>query len=174
MTDSPDIHVRTATAEDASVLHEMVVELAAHEQMSHMCESSPESLHEALTSKDQALHAILAEIDGIPAGMASYFGSYSTFFARRGIYVEDIYVRPAFRYQGVGRALMRELCRQAVATGSGRLEWTTLLWNTSALDFFDSLGAQPSDVWTTYRLSGEFVEQLAHSGAQADAGADAD
>jgi GNAT superfamily N-acetyltransferase len=177
MTEFSPIHVRPATAEDAPVLHEMVVELAAHEQMSHLCESTPDSMREALTSEDQALRGVVAEIDGIAAGMATFFGSYSTFFARRGIYVEDIYVRPAFRYQGVGRALMRELCRYAVEHGTGRLEWTTLLWNTSAIDFFDSIGAQPSDVWTTYRLSGEFVQRLAGSGdpaADADAEADAD
>ena len=163
MTIDPAIQVRPARPEDATRIHEMVVALARYEKMDHLCKSSPESLSEALFADQPALNAIVAEVDGVVCGMATYFQSYSTFFAKRGVYVEDIYVDEEARHRGVGRALVKELCHVAQETGAGRLEWTTLLWNTDALEFFDSIGAQPSDVWTTYRMSGDAVDSIARA-----------
>ena len=105
----------------------------------------------------------IATWDGEPAGFAVFFHNYSTFLGRHGIYLEDLYVRPAFRGRGVGRALMCDLARLAVERGCGRLEWAVLHWNEPAIRFYRSLGAAAQSDWTLFRLEGEPLERLGRS-----------
>ncbi len=104
---------------------------------------------------------VLADFDGQPAGFALYFHNYSTFLARPGLYLEDLFVDPAIRKHGVGRALLQQLARTAAERGCGRLEWSALKWNRLAIDFYLRLGAVPMDEWCIYRLSGEALLRLA-------------
>jgi GNAT superfamily N-acetyltransferase len=104
---------------------------------------------------------IIARIDGEPVGFALFFHNYSTFLAQRGIYLEDLFVRPEARGKGVGFALLRALARIAVQRGCGRLEWAVLDWNHLAIDFYKRIGARPLDDWTVFRLTGNALENLA-------------
>ena len=104
---------------------------------------------------------IIARIDGEPVGFALFFHNYSTFLAQRGIYLEDLFVRPEARGKGVGFALLRALARIAVQRGCGRLEWAVLDWNQLAIDFYKRIGARPLDDWTVFRLTGNALENLA-------------
>jgi GNAT superfamily N-acetyltransferase len=101
------------------------------------------------------------EVDGDVVGYAFYFLNYSTWLGRHGIYLEDLYVRPSHRGHGYGKALLEELARIAVERGYGRFEWWVLDWNTPAIDFYRSLGAEPMDEWTVYRVTGEPLQRLA-------------
>ena len=104
---------------------------------------------------------IIARIDGEPVGFALFFHNYSTFLAQRGIYLEDLFVRPEARGKGVGFALLSELARLAVERDCGRLEWAVLDWNQLAIDFYKRIGARPLDDWTVFRLTGDALENLA-------------
>jgi GNAT superfamily N-acetyltransferase len=104
---------------------------------------------------------LIAEIDGAPAGFALFFHNFSTFLSRRGLYLEDLYVRPAYRRLGIGRALLARLAAVAVERGCGRMEWSVLDWNDSAQHFYESLGARPMSDWTSYRLTGDALRDLA-------------
>ncbi len=118
-------------------------------------------LHEALFGAQPLARAVLAEADGAVAGFAMFFTSFSTWTGRAGLYLEDLFVLPAARGRGIGRALLRHLAREAVRLGCARLEWSVLDWNRPAIDFYQSLGAVPLDEWTRYRLKGEALAALA-------------
>ena len=104
---------------------------------------------------------LFAVVDGKEVGFALFFHNFSTFLGRAGIYLEDLYVEPAFRGQGIGKGLIKQLARIAVERGCGRLEWWCLDWNQSSIDFYRSLGAEAMDEWTVYRIAGETLTQLA-------------
>lgn len=157
----PHLILREATVDDAEVLSRLVAELAAYEDLSADNRCTVEAIRDELGRGDRALEAVLAEIDGEVVGMATFFQTYSTFAAKRGLYLEDIYVVAEHRHKGVGTAILRHVVRLARERGYGRVEWTTLLWNTPAIEFYETLGATPNDAWTTYRLSGEWMERLA-------------
>lgn len=123
--------------------------------------STEETLRQELATENGVLQALIVRIDGQPAGFATFFQTYSTFVARRGLYLEDIFVLEAFRNRGVATALLRHLARIAMDRKIGRVEFTVLLWNNIAIEFFEGLGATPNSAWTTYRLSGEWLEKLA-------------
>ena len=159
----PGLKVRLAGADDAEIVHDFVTSLAKFEKLAEVNLSTVESLRTELADEHGELEAIIAELDGKPVAMVSFFRTYSTFAARRGIYIEDIFVYPEYRQQGIGAELMRYLGRLAVERGYGRIEWTTLLWNTPAIEFFEALGAAPSDAWTTFRLDGDYIQRLAQS-----------
>jgi GNAT superfamily N-acetyltransferase len=110
---------------------------------------------------DRAFEAVLAILDGRPIGFAVFFHTYSTFIAKRGLYLEDIYVREEYRNKGIATNLLKFVARTAVERNLGRVEFTVLLWNTVAIEFFETLGATPNSAWTTYRLSGEWLAKLA-------------
>jgi GNAT superfamily N-acetyltransferase len=152
--------IREATATDAAIVMTLVRELAEFERLSHEVVGDEAMLREALSAGHSA--ALLAEVDGLPIGLALYFHNFSTFLARRGIYLEDLYVKPAFRKHGVGRALLRRLARLAVDRGCGRFEWAVLDWNVDALRFYESLGARPIKEWIICRLTGEPLRALAN------------
>ena len=111
-----------------------------------------------------AVEVVIAEAGGVPAGFALFFHTCSTFLGRRGLYLEDLFVRPAFRSLGIGQALMRHLAALAVARDCGRFEWTVLDWNTPAIGFYRALGAQPQDGGTVQRVEGDALRVLARIG----------
>ncbi|MFW5829681.1 MAG: N-acetyltransferase family protein [Planctomycetota bacterium] len=161
----PGLHIRPATPDDAVVLNAMVHELATFEHLEDVNESTIDSLRAELSRSDPTLQAVMAELDGEaePVGMATFFETYSTFAAHRGMYIEDIYVREQFRYRGIGSHLLRHLARIAKERDYRRLEWLSLVWNADALEFYERFGARPSDAWTNFRLSGEWLDRLAQA-----------
>ena len=153
--------VRMATVDDAAALNDMVAAFAAFERLPN--NSTTESLRAELSSSDRVIQTVLAFLDGKPVGMAVFFQTYSTFAARRGLYLEDIYVKEEFRNLGIATAILRFIAKTAVERNYARVEFTVLLWNTVAIEFFETLGATPTSAWTTYRLSGEWLQKLAQT-----------
>lgn len=139
----------------------MVRELAEFEKLLDQVTASEEQLTASLFGERRYAEVVIAWIDQAPAGFALFFHNYSTFLAKPGIYLEDLYVRPQFRGAGCGKALLIHLAQLAVERGCGRLEWSVLDWNRRAIDFYESLGAKPLDEWTMYRVTGEALEKLA-------------
>ncbi|MFF8281854.1 GNAT family N-acetyltransferase [Streptomyces albus] len=153
--------IRTAVPEDIPVLHTMIRELADYERASHEARATPEQLREALFGPHPAVHAHLAQgDDGEPVGFAMWFLTFSTWRGVHGIHLEDLYVRPAARGGGHGKALLTELARLCVQRGYARLEWSVLDWNAPAIGFYESLGARPQDEWTVYRLTDDALKAL--------------
>jgi len=153
--------IRQATVADVQLVHEFVSELAEYERLSHMVVSSPESLAEALFGEHPGAEVLLAFLDAEPVGFAVYFHNFSTFLGVKGLWLEDIYVKPAQRRNGYGEKILRHVARIACERGCGRFEWAALDWNTPAWDFYRSLGAVPMDDWTTFRVTGESLSRLA-------------
>ncbi|WP_055498708.1 GNAT family N-acetyltransferase [Streptomyces albus] len=153
--------IRTAVPEDIPVLHTMIRELADYERASHEARATQEQLREALFGPHPAVHAHLAQgDDGEPVGFAMWFLTFSTWRGVHGIHLEDLYVRPAARGGGHGKALLTELARLCVQRGYARLEWSVLDWNAPAIGFYESLGARPQDEWTVYRLADDALKAL--------------
>ncbi len=150
-----------AGPEQAGPLHRLISELAIYEDMRsvHLC--TEECLRKELSSEDRTLRAYLITLDGEIAGMVTWFETFSTFAGARGMYLEDLYIREEFRQRGIGTEAMRYLARVAEGRNYARIEWTSLLWNNIATEFYESLGASPNDSWTTYRLDGEWLQRLA-------------
>lgn len=157
----PGLEIRIAGPDDAGILAQMVAELAEFERLGDVNNSTEETLRAELSAPDRVLEAVVATVDGAPVGMATVFHTYSTFAAKRGVYLEDLYVVHDWRHRGVGTAILRYVARRAIDQGFGRMEWTTLLWNTDAIEFYEALGATPNEAWTTYRLSGAGLARLA-------------
>jgi GNAT superfamily N-acetyltransferase len=143
------------------MIAELIRELAEYERSADRVEATPGLLEAALFGPSPAVFAHVAEADGAVAGFALWYVSFSTWLARHGLYLEDLYVRPAYRGRGLGRALLAELARLAAGRGYGRLEWWVLDWNSSAIGFYRSLGAEPMDEWTVWRVDGERLGRLA-------------
>lgn len=153
--------IRPATHADAALLAALVRELAAFENLEHECVLTPAAVTEHLLGLNRSAEALVAEIDGLPAGFAVYYRTFSTFAARPGVYLEDLYVRPAFRHRGVGTALLKHVGAIAARNKAGRLEWTTLKWNENARRLYASLGAEEKSEWLLLRLEGEKIAALA-------------
>ena len=151
---------RAATREDVPLILRFIHELARYEQLEHEVVATPEVLEEWLFDKQKA-EVIFAVSDGREVGFALYFHNSSTFLGRAGLYLEDLYVEPAYRGRGIGKALLRALARIAVARGCGRLEWWCLDWNQASIDFYRSMGAEAMSDWTVYRIAGETLAKLA-------------
>lgn len=160
----PDPEIRAATPEDVPLVLSLIRELAVYERLSHEVVATEEVLGESLFGERRAAEVVLARVGGEPAGFALFFHNFSTFLGRPGLYLEDLYVRPEFRGEGVGRALLVRLARLARERGCGRLEWWVLDWNEPAIRFYERLGAVPMDDWTVYRLAGEALDALAAEG----------
>ncbi len=151
---------RYANENDTALILSFIKELAAYEKMSDQVVADENLLREWIFEKKKA-EVIFALEDGKEVGFALFFHNFSTFLGRAGIYLEDLYVRPEYRGHGHGKGLIRELARIAVERGCGRLEWWCLDWNKPSIDFYLSLGAEPMDEWTTYRLTGERLKDFA-------------
>lgn len=156
------IAIRAAVAADAALILSFIRELAGYEKLSGEVVATEARLRDTLFGPEPRAEVRIAEVAGEPAGFALYFHNYSTFLARPGIYLEDLFVRPAFRGRGVGRALLQHIAGLAVARDCGRLEWSVLDWNEPAIKFYQSLGAVPMDQWTTFRVTGPALAALAH------------
>ena len=156
------LQIRDARTDDADLLLAYIRELAEFERLTHECVADAVLLRRFLF-EDRRAHAIMAEWDGKPAGFALYFYNFSTFLARPGLYLEDLFVRPAFRRNGIAKAVFHYLAKKAVAEGCGRMEWSVLNWNENAIAFYRSLGAKPMDEWTVQRLTGEALARLAQA-----------
>lgn len=157
------IRVREAAGDDVPLILSFIRELAEYEKLSHEVVATEESLRETLFGERRYAEVLIAEQDEAQAGFALFFHNYSTFLGKPGIYLEDLYVRPEFRGDGIGRALLARLARLAVERDCGRLEWWVLDWNEPSIGFYKKIGAVPMDEWTVYRLTGEALEELAGS-----------
>ena len=151
---------RYATEQDAALILDFIRDLAEYEKMSDQVVANETLLLEWIFEKKIA-EVIFAMEEGKEVGFALFFHNFSTFVGRGGIYLEDLFVKPAYRGRGHGKGLIRELARIAVERGCGRMEWCCLDWNQPSIDFYRSIGAVSMDEWTTYRLSGESLENMA-------------
>jgi GNAT superfamily N-acetyltransferase len=158
---SASLVIRPATQADVPVIRELIEGLAEYERLRHECEATDELLHTALFGPRPYAEVVIAEWEGQVAGFALFFHNFSTFLARPGIYLEDLFVRPAFRGRRIGKALLSHLAALAVARNCGRLEWSVLDWNEDAIGFYRKLGARPQDDWTVYRVTGDALTTLA-------------
>ena len=151
---------RFATEQDTALILDFIKGLAEYEKMSDQVVADEALLHEWIFEKQKA-EVIFAVEDGVEVGFALFFHNFSTFLGRAGLYLEDLFVKPAYRGRGHGKALICELARIAVERGCGRLEWCCLDWNQPSIDFYVSLGAEALDEWTTYRLTGDGLRHVA-------------
>ena len=151
---------RQAEEADCGLVLEFIRQLAEYEKMLPEVVATEQLLHRALF-QDRRAEVIFALEDGVEVGFALYFHNFSTFVGRSGLYLEDLFVKPAYRGRGYGKALLKRLAKIAVERGCGRFEWVCLDWNRPSIDFYRSLGAVPQDEWTIYRLTGEALQKLA-------------
>ena len=158
--------IRAAAPADSTLIFDLVRELADYEKLAGEVDATPEAIAAALFSAQPCLFCDIAEWDAEPAGIAVWFLNFSTFRGRHGIYVEDLFVRPAFRGKGIGKALMARLAKRCVDDGLARFEWAVLAWNAPSIDFYRSIGAQVMDEWRICRLSGKALQAFANEGAR--------
>jgi GNAT superfamily N-acetyltransferase len=174
----PTPSIRPARPEDVPLLLALIAELAEYEQLADQVKASEEGLRRALFGERPAAEALIAEVAGETAGYALYFPTFSTFLAIEGIWLEDLFVRPAHRGAGVGRALLARVAAIVRERGGERLEWSALDWNELALGFYRRIGAQQMNAWITHRLVGERLRRMAgeiaadesETGPRADSG----
>ena len=153
--------IRTAIKADTSLILAMIRELAEYEKLAHEAVATEEILARNLFGPKPYAECLIAEIDGEPAGFALFFHNFSTFVGKPGLYLEDLFVRPAYRSQGLGMKFLRELARIALERDCGRMEWWVLDWNKPAIEFYRKIGARPMDEWTVQRLTRPEIETLA-------------
>ena len=166
-TRQPGVTLHAATADDVGLILALIHELAVYEREPDAVRADEATLARQLFGERPAAEVVIARVDGEPAGFALFFHNFSTWLGQRGLYLEDLFVRPQFRGRGAGLALMAHLAQLAVARDCGRFEWSVLDWNTPAIDFYRQLGATGMDEWTVQRLAGPALQALA-----ARAGAD--
>jgi len=157
------IHIRPALKNDCSLILSFIKGLADYEKLSHEVIATEQLLEDTLFSEQPRAHVFIAELDGEAAGFALYFYNYSTFLAKPGIYLEDLFVLPKYRGNKIGKALLVHLAKTAVEEGCGRFEWSVLDWNQPAIDFYRAMGAVGMDEWTVQRVSGDQLELLANT-----------
>jgi GNAT superfamily N-acetyltransferase len=155
------ISIEPATPKDISLILDLIRELAEYEKQPDAAQATESQLRQALFGDKPAAEAVIAWANGQPAGWALWFQTFSTWTGKPGLWLEDLYVRPAYRRRGVGQALLVYLARVCMERDYGRVEWSVLDWNTPALDFYRELGAEPMADWTVQRLSGEALTKLA-------------
>jgi GNAT superfamily N-acetyltransferase len=155
------IRIERATERDVPTILQMIRDLAVYERMLDQVVATEAGLREALFSGRRDAEVLLAYADDAPAGFALFFHNFSTFLGRRGLYLEDLFVKPELRGAGVGKRLLVELARIAVERECGRFEWSVLDWNEPAIGFYRKLGAVPMDEWTIFRVSGDALTRLA-------------
>jgi len=156
-----EIRIVSATAADVPLILRFIRKLAEYEKLSHQVSASEELLKETLFGERPAAEVVLGYFSGEPVGFAVFFHNFSTFVGRPGLYLEDLFVDPAHRGKGIGKALLVHLAKLAVERGCGRFEWAVLDWNTPSIDFYRSLGAKPLDDWTIFRLTGDELSNVA-------------
>jgi GNAT superfamily N-acetyltransferase len=155
------IEIRNAAIDDAPLILQFIKGLAEYEKLAHAVVATEAGLRETLFGARPDAEVIIAYYNNEPAGFALFFHNYSTFLGQRGLYLEDLFVKPELRGKGIGKALLAQLARLAQERNCGRLEWSVLDWNESAIKFYRALGAVPLDEWTVFRVTGEALRELA-------------
>jgi len=163
MTEVKKIHIRPAKPSDAALLLEFICELARYEKAESSVLTDEVAICASLFAEKHNAYALICEYEQVAIGYAVYFFNYSTWLGRKGIYLEDIYIRPEYRGLGAGKALLQSIAQIALDHHCARMEWSVLDWNTPAIDFYRHIGAVPQDEWTVYRLQGSAIKQLATS-----------
>jgi GNAT superfamily N-acetyltransferase len=156
-----DFTIRFGNRQDTALILQFIKELADYEHLLDMVVATEEILEDYLFEQKKA-EVIICEYQQKPVGFALFFHNFSTFLGRSGLYIEDLYVRPEMRGQGMGKAILKYLAGLAKERGCGRMEWWVLNWNEPSIKFYQSLGAMPMDEWTVYRLTDEALDKLAN------------
>ena len=155
------LSISRARPDQSGLIFSLLCELAEYEKLSHEVQATEADIADALFGNDPILFCEIAEWNGEPAGFALWFFNFPTFAGRRGIYLEDLFVRPAFRGKGIGKALLAHLAELCVENGWSRLQWTVLDWNTPSINFYQSLGAEMMDEWKLCKVTGAALSELA-------------
>jgi diamine N-acetyltransferase len=164
MSGGASIVIRAATPADAALVFALVRELADYEKLAAEVDATADQIAAVLFSPEPRVFCDIAEWNGEPAGLALWFLNFSSFRGRHGIYLEDVFVRPAFRGKGLGKALLAQLAKRCVENGWTRFEWAVLDWNKPSIDFYRSIGAQVMDNWKICRLTGVALDRFALEG----------
>lgn len=158
------LSIRQAVEADAALILHFVRELAIYEKAEHEVLATEQTLAETIFSDESHVNALICEQEGQAVGMAIYFYNYSTWLAKPGLYLEDLYVSPEHRGKGAGKLLLKKMAQIAVQKGCGRFEWSCLDWNTPSRDFYASIGAKAQEEWVGYRMSGQALMDFAELG----------
>lgn len=164
MSGDANISIRQAEPSDSALIFALVNEIAAYEKLSGEVDATEQQIAATLFASEPRVLCDIAEWNGEPVGFALWFLNFSSFRGRHGIYLEDIFVRPAFRQRGIGKALLARLARLCVERGFARFEWSVLDWNTPSIDFYRAMGATVMDDWRICRLSGQALRRFAGEG----------
>jgi GNAT superfamily N-acetyltransferase len=159
-TPSEQAVIRSATPEDVPAILGLIRELAEYERLLEQVVADEAAVHRALFGPRPFAEALVATLSDEAVGFALFFHNFSTFLGKPGMYLEDLFVRPAYRGRGIGKALLTQVAQLAVERDCGRLEWSVLDWNEPSIRFYESLGAKPLLEWTTYRLTGDALRSL--------------
>lgn len=154
------MQIRSATIDDISIILQLIKELADYEKARDEVEATEEDLANTILAQDPKAHCEVIEVDGEVVGMAIWFLNYSTWQGKHGIYLEDLYIKPEYRGRGYGKALLKHLASICNERGYGRFQWWVLDWNSPAIEFYRSLGAEAMSEWTVYRVSGDALKEL--------------
>ncbi len=157
---TPDFRIVPATVRDVPAIFGMIRALAEYERLAHAVTTSEDALRQVLFGPSPAAEVVLGYEGTEPVGIAIFFHNFSTFLGKRGLYLEDLFVKPEYRGRGYGRRLLAHLAALAVERECGRMEWSVLDWNTPAIGFYTKLGAVPMDEWTVFRLTGNALTAL--------------
>ena len=155
------MQIRLARLGDENDIHRLIYELAVYEKAPEEMVATVARIRESLFTDQIVAHCHVAEVDGQIVGIALWFLNYSTWLGKPGIYLEDLFVQPEFRGLGIGKGFMKVLAELCVERGYERFQWWVLEWNTTAIDFYKSIGAQAMDEWTVFRLSGDALKNFA-------------
>lgn len=153
--------IRKASREDVPLILDFIKLIAEYEKLSNEVVATVDSLTQAIFGEKSTVEVLLAYTNNIPSGYAVYFHNFSTFVGRKGIYLEDIFVKPEFRGKGIGKLLLKEIAREAVKNNCGRIEWAVLDWNTPTIEFYKSIGAKPMNEWILFRMNEEELKNFA-------------
>jgi GNAT superfamily N-acetyltransferase len=158
---NPTFRIRNAEVQDIPLILKLIQEIADYEKLSHEVVATEEDLKESLFGEKRSAEVVIGEFENEVVGYALFFHNFSTFLGRKGLYLEDLFVRPQYRGKGFGKSLLLHLVKIAKERKCGRMEWSVLDWNTPAIEFYKSLGARPMDEWTVYRLDEQALDRLA-------------
>lgn len=154
------LKIKEVAPGDENIIFNLIKDLAQYEKLADSVKGNPQMLSDSLFGENSNIKCLLAFNDDVVVGFALFFYNFSTFLTKKGLYLEDLYVKPEYRGKGYGKALFTNLADRALAEGCGRFEWSVLKWNKSAIKFYEKLGAEPMDEWVTYRLTEEKLKML--------------
>ncbi len=153
-------HIRQTSIKDSPIILQFIKDLSVYEKLSHEVSATLQDVEDAFFRGQSTAEVLLGEEDGIPVVFAIYFYNFSSFLSRKGLYLEDLFVKPEYRGKGYGKKMLLHLVHLAKERKCGRMEWIVLDWNESAIQFYKSLGAHPRSEWTTFRLDKEAIDKL--------------